>query len=478
MIRNITLLLFALISQSLFSQQSAFEAFLADSSMRSGSVSFHLIDAESGLTIYDHNSGRSLIPASVMKLVTTSAALELLGPDHTFTTATGYNGILNSRTGVLKGNIIIKGGGDPALGSKAFNSHYPGLEQEWVEKIKKAGIRKIKGKVVTDDSYFDYQPVPGKWLWEDAGNYYGAGAYGLSLYDNSYEIHFRTSSDGLTHEITGIFPEECRAEITDMLKVSGTQDHGYVYAAPYSTTGWMAGTIPAGENDFVLRASITDPPFLIARILDKKLRNSGIKITDQPSTVRIEQCSADSFVEISKISSPPLKEILSVLNHESVNLYAEHLVKELGKRFKDNGSADSGLVVIDEFMKDAGINSEGIFIEDGSGLSPLNSVSAEGLTGLLLFMKTKSKHPEVFISSLPEAGREGTLKNYFKDPVFENRLAAKSGSMTRVRAYAGYLEAVSGRELIFCIIVNNFTGPARDIMTHIENILKEIIISN
>ncbi|MFH0841314.1 MAG: D-alanyl-D-alanine carboxypeptidase/D-alanyl-D-alanine-endopeptidase [Bacteroidota bacterium] len=477
MMRISTLFLVALTSQSLFSQQSAFEAFLADSSMRSGSVSFHLIDAKRGSTIYDHNSGKSLIPASVLKLVTTSAALELLRPDHTFTTAIGYIGTLNSRTGVLKGNIIIKGGGDPVLGSKAFYSHYADFEEEWVEKIKKAGIRKIKGKVVTDDSYFDYQPVPGKWLWEDTGNYYGAGAFGLSLYDNSYEIHFRTSSDGLTHEVTGIFPEECRVDMTDMLTVSGTEDHGYVYATPYSTTGWMAGTIPAVENDFVLGASITDPPLLMARMLDNKMRNSGIKTTDKPSTVRLQQGSADGFVEISNIISPPLIEILCVLNHESVNLYAEHLVKELGKRFKDSGSTDSGLVVIDEFLKDAGINSEGIFMEDGSGLSPLNSVSAEGLTGLLFFMKTKSKHPDVFINSLPEAGREGTLKNYFRDPVFENRLVAKSGSMTRVRAYAGYLEAVSGKELIFCIIVNNFTGPSRNIVTHIENILKETILS-
>jgi D-alanyl-D-alanine carboxypeptidase/D-alanyl-D-alanine-endopeptidase (penicillin-binding protein 4) len=473
-----TLILVTLISQALFSQQSAFETFLSDSSMRSGSVSFHLIDAGSGLTLYDHNSGKSLIPASVMKLVTTSAALELMGPDHTFTTAIGYNGILNSRTGVLKGNIIIKGGGDPALGSEAFISYYQNFEQDWVEQIKKAGIRKIKGKVVTDDSYFDYQPVPGKWLWEDTGNYYGAGAFGLSLYDNSYEIHFRTSSDGLTHEITGIFPEECRTGITDMLTVSGTEDHGYVYAAPYSTTGWMAGTIPSGENDFVLRASITDPPLLMAEIITNRLKASGIKISGNPSTERIDPGSTEDFVEIDELVSPPLKEIAEVLNHESVNLYAEHLVREMGKKFKSSGSADSGLAVIDEFLAAAGINSEGIFMEDGSGLSPLNSVSAEGLTGLLHFMKTKSKYSEVFFNFLPEAGREGTLKNYFRDPELENRLAAKSGSMTRVRAYAGYLKTVSGKELIFCIIVNNFTGPSRNIVTHIENILKEIIISN
>ena len=143
------------------------------------SVSLCVADAKTGDILIDYNSGISLTPASVMKVITSAAALELLGPDYTFKTTVGYTGSLNKRSGRLKGNIIILGGGDPALGSKYFADHYEGFIDNWVAEIKKLGIKRIKGRVITDDSYYDYLPVPAKWLWEDEGNYYGAGAYGI-----------------------------------------------------------------------------------------------------------------------------------------------------------------------------------------------------------------------------------------------------------------------------------------------------------
>jgi D-alanyl-D-alanine carboxypeptidase/D-alanyl-D-alanine-endopeptidase (penicillin-binding protein 4) len=471
------LVLSVLISYSVFPQEKGFEAFLADSSMKHAAVSCKIIDADSGVTLFEFNPEKSLIPASVLKLVTTAASFELLGPDYTFKTAVGYSGSLNERSGLLKGNIIIKGGGDPALGSEEFEEHYADFVEKWADEIMKAGIRKIKGKIITDDSYYDYEPVPGKWLWEDAGNYYGAGAYGLSVYDNTYGIHFKTLSDSSGHIITGVMPEECRSELTDFLFVSGSEDEGYVFAAPYSSAGWLSGTIPSNQDDFILKASVTDPPLLMARIIDKKLRSRGIKISGNPSTYRLEAHSDKGFIPVCEVISPPFKEVITVLNHESVNLYAEHLLKELGKVIKKNGSTSSGTEVLTEFLNGAGIDTEGMFLEDGSGLSPLDAVNAQGMTDLLFYMKNKAKYFNDFFASLPEAGKEGTLKNYFRDPVFESSMSAKSGSMTRVRSYAGYLTTKSGNKLIFCIIVNNFTGPSSNIISHIEEILKEIILN-
>ena len=132
---------------------------------------------------------------------------------------------------------------------------------------------------------------------------------------------------------------------------------------------------------------------------------------------------------------------------------------------------------INKFLSSAGINTDGMFMEDGSGLSPLDAVNARGIAGLLFYMKNKSRNSGEFFTSLPEAGREGTLKNYFRDPFFESRMSAKSGSMTRVRSYAGYITTLSGKKLIFCIIVNNYSGPSRNIVSGIEEILKEIIVS-
>ena len=461
------------------SQEKSMNLFLADSVMEHAEVSFCIIDAADGKTVFEYNPDKSLIPASIMKLVTSSTALEMLGPEYTFRTFIGYTGSLNRRSGKLVGDIIIKGGGDPALGSERFADYYAGFTDKWIAEIKKLGIKKIDGRVITDDSYYDYLPVPSKWLWEDAGNYYGAGAYGLSIFDNTYEIHFRTSPDSLKQLITGITPEECRFEFTNWLIAAGTSDKGYIFAAPYSTNGWLAGSMPVSPDDYVLKASIADPPLIMAKVIDQKLRSTGIFVTGKPTTTRLMQSAIiGAFNPVADVISPPLKDIVDTLNHESVNLYAEHLAKEIGKVFRNTGSTEAGVEVIKEFLSRTVTNIEGLFIEDGSGLSPLDAVNSKAMTRLLFYMKNKGKYFSEFYSSLPEAGKEGTLKNHFADPLFEGRMRAKSGSMTRVRSYAGYIRALSGKDLIFCIIVNNFSCSSSEMILKIEDILKETIQNN
>jgi serine-type D-Ala-D-Ala carboxypeptidase/endopeptidase (penicillin-binding protein 4) len=462
-----------------FSQEKSSETFLVDSSLMHASVSLCVADATTGKVNIDYNSGISLIPASVMKVITSAAAIELLGPDYTFKTTVGYSGILNKRSGKLKGNIIIHGGGDPTLGSEYFKEHYKNFIDNWITEIKKLGIKKISGRVITDDSYYDYLPVPSKWLWEDEGNYYGAGVYGLSIADNTYEIHFKTSSDSSSPAIREIIPKECSVELSNFLVSSGTSDEGNVFAAPYSKTGWLAGSIPVNQEDFVLKASIPDPPFIFARMVTNRLKSGGIDVSGEPTTIRLERkYSSEKVVPVTETISPPLAEIIEVLNHESVNLYAEHLIKELGKKFRNNGSTASGASVILDFLADSGLDVNGMFIEDGSGLSPQNSVSTRELVSLLVYMKNKGKYFTEYYSSFPDAGKEGTLKNYFKDPVFDSRLKAKSGSMTRVRSFAGYFTTVSGKKMVFSIIINNYSGPSKKIISEIEENLKELISNN
>ncbi len=464
---------------TLAGQKSSFDEFISDSTMKHASVSIYMADAKSGLPVIEYEAEKSLTPASVMKLVSSAAALELLGPDYTFTTMLGYTGTLNNITGIFTGNIIIRGGGDPVLGSENFADHYNGFLDDWVLAIKQKGIKKVEGRVITDDSYFDYQPVPAKWIWEDMGNYYGAGAYGLSVFDNTYEIHFRTGSANTDPELTGINPPECANDFTDRLIAEGNTDQGYVFSAPYNKYSWYEGSIPVNKNDFVLKASITDPPLLLAEIMTEKLISSGISVTGEPSTTRLTNEYAPlEQIFISRIDSPSLEDIIEVLNHESVNLYAEHLIKELGKHFSNDGSISAGRVIIYNFLKSAGIDTTGFFIEDGSGLSTLDAINTKGLTELLIYMKNRSRYASVFINSLPAAGKEGTLKNYFHDPLFSSRMIAKSGSMTRVRSYSGYLKALSGREMAFSIIVNNYSGTSNYVISGIEKILKDAILQN
>jgi serine-type D-Ala-D-Ala carboxypeptidase/endopeptidase (penicillin-binding protein 4) len=462
-----------------FSQEKTSETLLGDSSLTHASVSLCVADAETGDLIIDYNSGISLAPASVMKVITSAAALELLGPSYTFKTRIGYTGTINKRFKRLKGNIVITGGGDPSLGSQYFPDHYKDFINNWVSEIKKLGIKRISGKVISDDSYFDFQPVPGKWLWEDAGNYYGAGAYGLSVFDNSYEIHFKTLENSSLPVMKSIVPEECRLDLTNFLTAAGTDDLGNIFAAPYSSKGWIAGSIPANQEDFVLKASVTDPPLLLARVVTEKLKAAGIKVRGNPSTIRSDKdYQPEKIVAVTETESPDLAELIEVLNHESVNLIAEHLVKELGRKFKNSGSTAAGTKVILEFLKSTGIDTNGMFIEDGSGLSPTDAINTRELVRLLVYMKHNGKYFNEYFASLPDAGQDGTLKNCFKDPVFLTRLKAKSGSMTRVRSYAGYFTTKSGKKMVFSIIINNYSGPSKNIVTEIEENIRDLISKN
>lgn len=454
-----------------YSQESL--QFLTDSVFSHATVSALVQNVKTGEIVFELNSGKNLVPASIQKLITAAAALELLGPEYNFSTTVGYTGIIDS-SGVLDGDIVIHGGGDPSLGSMEFPEFYDGFIDKWLAEIKKTGIKEVKGRVITDDSYYDYNPVPPKWLWEDAGNYYGAGVYGLSLYNNVSEIHLKTTNGAPV--ITGIYPPESRIQLSNQLVASGISDYGYVFTAPYSATGWLSGTIPVNTEDFVLKASINDPPLLISKIINRRLREAGIRIMNDPTTVRIIQQKPGPVTPITITFSPSLRKILNVMNHKSINLYAEHLVKELGKKFMNDGSTSAGLKVITNFIKNTGISSDFICLEDGSGLSHLNSFNAQDLTALLIYMEEKAKYFGDYLESFATPGT-GTLKYSFSDPVFSSKLKAKSGSMTRARSYAGYFRTVKGNEMAFCIMVNNFSGPASHVVQVIENTLKGIILT-
>lgn len=477
MLRTALLIPFIIYFTVSSAQQGAVEKFLSDSSMTHASVSLLIIDADNGKVIAEHDPDKSLIQASVMKLITTAASIEMLGPDYTFKTILGYSGTIKKGSKTLDGDIIIKGGGDPALGSENFPEYYESFIEKWVEEISKLGIKKITGRVLTDDSYYDYQPVPAKWDWEDMGNYYGAGVYGLSIYDNTLKIHFKTAGEGSIPFITGIQPSGSEMEFKNYLKAHGSTDEGYVFSAPYSNKGWIAGSIPANMEDFVLKASITDPPLLAAEILSKNLKSAGIEIKLNPSTTRLTAGhKTGNFTDITTTVSPPLSAIIEVLNHESINLYAEHLLKELGKVFGNDGSTSAGTKMVKEFLDSIGVRTAGMFIEDGSGLSVHDAINSRGLAMCLWYMKKNSKHFGEYYNSIPDAGKEGALKNNFKDPLFDSRMRAKSGTMNRVKSYAGYFTTLSGKEMIFSIIVNNFTGSSTKITSYIEAIIKEIIL--
>ena len=468
----ISCLSFAAHSQKLNSQ-IIFQHWENDSLLKNTSIGISVMDAKSGEVVLETVPQLSLIPASVLKIITSATALEVLGAQYRFETRVDYSGDINAETGTLNGNLIIVGGGDPALGSMYFKNHYlkNHFIDQWINAIKKRGIKEIKGDLVADASIYEQQMIPNTWIWEDLGNYYGAGACGLSVYDNMYEISIESGIAGTLTKIMKILPEIPGLQIENEVTASTiNRDMAFVFGSPFETIRIIRGTIPENKKEFIVKASIPDPPYLLASQLKKKLDENQIKLLGSIKTV-YKSCKTGKT--ICNTLSPPLKDIITVLNHESVNLFAEHLCKHLAYINTGYGSTKDGLEIIRKFWEDKGLDTNGMFLADGSGLSRFNAITPHQLTEILNYIN-RSTDAEIFKQSLPTAGGNGTLYVFDKEKFPNGMLRAKSGSMTRVRCYAGFLKTYSGKELIFAVMLNNFPCKQTEAIQKIEEFLVEI----
>ncbi|WP_159519040.1 D-alanyl-D-alanine carboxypeptidase/D-alanyl-D-alanine endopeptidase [Sunxiuqinia indica] len=442
--------------------------------LKHAGIGIYLQNAETGEVLAETDPQLSLAPGSTLKLVTTATAIEILGSDFRFETELCYSGEIKHDT--LFGDLIIVGGADPALGSKYFKEHYlkNHFLDEWSTAVKELNISHITGNLITDATIFEEQMVPNTWIWEDLGNYYGAGASGISVYDNMYQIHF--SSPAVAGELTTLKytkPFIPNLEINNEVRSSDVnRDLAYVFGAPMVNQRTIRGTIPKGRNDFIIKASVPNPPYLLAwnfksRLSDAQITLGGL-IESQQSNLK------DSSTHlIAKTTSPPLLDIIRVTNHESVNLFAEHLLKYLAYMIHGQGSTKKGIDVITDFWEKRGIDMDGLFMADGSGLSHFNCLTAKQMVQIMYYMKNQSPEGENWFSSLPYVP-DGTL--YYFNPInFPGKtLRAKSGSMTRVRCYAGELITHNKQPILFAIFLNNFNCKQSQAIKLVEGLLVTI----
>ena len=467
----LSLILNVQLSYSQSGLNTSFNKFLADSKMKYASASIFVADAETGDSIFA-NKQIHLVPASVMKLVTSAAALELLGPEMQFETLIETTGELDSVAGILNGNLIIRGSGDPTMKSEYFNNQ--DVFTEIVQILKRSGVESINGSVIVDATCYTGQPIPRTWIWEDMGNYYGAGAYGVSLYDNYYKIHFKSGHAGTATKVSYTSPALKELDLVNQVKSSSiNRDLAYVFAAPGQSTQTVTGTIPANRKDFAVKAAIPNPPLTFAALAFGKINKSGIKIADgyKAELVNDEFQDQEHCNLIGKVESPALKDIIYELNHNSVNLFAEALAKKIGLQLKQDGSTATGTEAIVDFWDK--LNCNGFMLADGSGLSRFNAISPRQLTNILIHMNRDSKNKEVFIKSLPIAGTNGTMV-FYRSPELKGNLLAKTGSMTGVRSFAGYMKTASGRKIAFTFIVNHFKGSSFGMAQKMEKFLVDV----
>lgn len=438
------LLIPLLISQSYFSQsvsadldKSVKELMSAPNAL-SANLSFYVSD-ENGNLVYDYNGNKGLSTASTQKIFTAAAALETLGKDYQFRTTASYSGKISN--GNLDGDLYITSNGDPTLGSWRYEEYKPEkFKQKLLDAIRKSGIKKITGNLIVDDSYFDFQSTPGGWPWNDLGNYYGAGTFGVNWRENQFDININGNQiKSFSYDLENV------NWIND-LKTGGSSDQSLIFTAPHSETALINGMLPAGKVSTVSGAT-PNPPMQLAVEIKKILEDNGISISGKTTTFYNEKIEgrsvskAPSQNQIFEYKSPTLDKIVYWLMRKSINLYAETLIKTMAKEKRNNPGFETGTDFLKDFWKSKGINSNMINFADGSGLSPQNYVSAKAQVQALLYSK-KQNWFDAFYEGFPT----------------QNGIKMKSGTIKDSKSFAGYQTSKSGKNYVFSIILNNYQG--------------------
>lgn len=451
-----------------------------DVDLQPASWSYYVKNVSDGEVIAAFNSMKLLRPASALKVMTTAAALSILGPDHIFTTKLEYDGRIDE-IGILKGNLYITGGGDPTLATNRSDiaTPYNVVLQQWVKSIQQLGIKKIEGRVIGDAGYFPDDMIPTTWIWEDIGNYYGAGVSGLNFHENRYDLVLSSGKTGSPTNILKIQPEVPGLQLTNLTTAgaAGSGDQAYIYGSPFNLSGVVRGTIPPNRSSFVIRGAVPDPALYAASCLKQTLEQMGIQVTEPAATVRqlseLENYKSQQKYMLHISTSPPIKKIVYWCNKRSVNLFAEALLREMGKKQFGTGTIENGIKAVKQFYQNRGIDLNGAILYDGSGLSPSNAISAKQLTEILSNYAGAPNFNE-FYQSLPvtgDASDDGFLKSFMNSKSKTAKLSVKSGYLSNTRAYCGYIKTQSGRLLAFTVMVNNYTCTNTYIKKKIEDLL-------
>jgi len=432
-----------------------------------------------GRTIASWNPDSPLLTASTMKTISTGLALHVLGPDFQFKTRIGYSGVVEN--GVLNGDLYIIGGGDPTLGSKdTVATPIDKIFTKWYEAVAAAGIKKVNGSIVGDDRFFEDEAIPDSWSWSNLGPYYGSSASGLSFCENlQYFTFVPGKNKGEPVELKNVYPSLPGMEYRNQLTTgaSGTGDGSSYYVSDLAKVGQFKGTLASGKDSMIITGSSKFAPLMCAEEFRLFLSSKGVECSHDVREIRsFPAPSQEKLVIIGETYSPKLTSIINVTVRISNNFYAETLFKMLGKSLTGVGSFDSSAVAARRLLSEMGVPLQGYTQVDGSGLSRQNYVSPRFFCNYFARMKEMSNFAE-FIGALPQPGGPGTLKNVLKevDVHTKSRIHAKSGSLSNVRCYAGYVERGNGEYYYFAILTNNYPARASKMQVGVEEFLGSLV---
>ncbi|MBK9043922.1 MAG: D-alanyl-D-alanine carboxypeptidase/D-alanyl-D-alanine-endopeptidase [Saprospiraceae bacterium] len=433
-------------------------------------------DVLSGDILASHRDLKLMIPASGLKVITTLCAYDVLGKNYTFDTGVYYQGKINDQ-GVLFGDIIVFGSGDPTLGSSEI-SGCPGLDERLSEielALRKLGIQKIEGEIIADVSLFSSLPVPPSWQYNDIGNYYGGGAWAVNVVENEYSIFFNREKDlGEKADIVYVEPFIPELELENHVSVdsAGSGDNVYIFGGPGEYNKTVLGTVPAGKGLFSVKGAIPDPPLYFVYRIFQKCKQSGILVRGYK--VAKEPILKDSLSGITTLHSPPLYKIIKEANSKSINLYSEAILQILGKGKGNTISRTNGINKINEYLEISGLSEKVLHMEDGSGLSARNLISADLFTAFMVHIIKKYGEQQI-LSLMPRAGLDGTVKKLLSGSTIQTDVWAKSGSMNSIQSYTGFIRTRKGKLVAFSLMINGSTAKkAKNNRAEAEKIIAEI----
>ncbi len=426
---------------------------LNSSAAFAANLSVYIAD-ENGNFVYEYNGNKGLSSASTQKIFTAAAALEGLGKNYQYTTTVSFSGNLSG--GTLSGNLFLTSNGDPTLGSWRYENYKPeNFKKKLIDAIKQNRITKISGNLIIDDSYFDFQTIPGGWAWNDLGNYYGAGVWGVNWRENQFDINMNGK------EIRNLNIELPNLNWVNEVKVGGSSDQSLIFTAPHSTVAYINGTLPA--KAITVSGAMPNPPLTLGNEVKNWLKESGIDFDGEIISTSMQKVNGEKVLNTPKnniileYKSPTLDKIIYWFMRKSVNLYGETLIKTLAKEKKNESSFDAGISYLKDFWQNKGINSAMINFADGSGLSPQNYVSARAEVQALIWSKKQPWFND-FFEGFPTQG---------------NGMKMKSGTMKDTKSFAGYHTSKDGKKYVFSIIINNYQGGnISDALYKVLNVLK------
>jgi serine-type D-Ala-D-Ala carboxypeptidase/endopeptidase (penicillin-binding protein 4) len=441
------------------------DALLGTGQTGKGQWGLLIADAETGETLYQQNADRYFVPASNMKLFTTALALAKLGPDYRFHTTLETNGTISN--GVLTGNVVLLGRGDPNLSNRKFpyqlKEEFDGPPEkvlaELADGLVAKGVKEISGDVIGDDSYFPRERYPSGWEIDDIVWEYGAAISSIVVNDNTVALTLTpgdqpgspvqasqspATPDFLVENDVVTSTPEVKSDLT-------------LTREPGASLVVVKGTMPAKGSPRKLVLAVEEPAKHAATVLKRLLEDRGVRV-DGVARARHEAAKKqEDPTVLAEHVSVPLSDSIKLINKISQNLHAEMLLRTVARQSGMWATPDDLMKVPQDFYASAGISPDDIVQSDASGLSRHDLVTPRAIVALLMFAQ-KQPWFETYFNSLPVAGVDGTLEDRMKNTPAAAHIHAKTGSVEHVRTLSGFADTPSGRRLIFSFLSNNQTG--------------------